>query len=80
MLSCVENKDCQFCSILTQDQKACYATPSYKKKKEKCDQKAIQEDPALVLVLGVAKDRQGLNSEEASITPGAKARKKQSSD
>ena len=34
-------------------------------------------DPALVSVLGVAKDRQDLNSEEASSTPGAKAKKTQ---
>ena len=50
--------------------------------KEKHDNKAIQEesrstlvDPALASVLGVAKDRQDLNSEEASSTPGAKAKK-----
>ena len=33
--------------------------------------------PALVSVLGVAKDRQDLNSEEVSSTPGAKAKKTQ---
>ena len=73
--------------VLTQDQKARLAIPSYQKKKEKCDQKAIEEessstqvDPALVSVLGVVKDGQGLNSEEASCTPGAKAKKKPSSE
>ena len=61
--------------------------PSYQKKKEKREQKAIQEgssntlvDPALVSELGVAKYRQDLNSEEASSTPGVKAKKKQSSE
>ena len=36
-------------------------------------------DVALVSVLGVAKEGKGLNSEEASSTPGAKAKKKESS-
>ena len=31
---CVEHKDCKFSNILTQDQKACLATPSYQEKKE----------------------------------------------
>ena len=49
-------------------------------KKEKLDQNTIQEssstlvDPALVSVLGVAKDGQGLNQEEASSTPGTKVK------
>ena len=54
---------------------------------EKCDQKAILEesnstlvDPALVSGLGVVKDRQDLNSEEASSTHGAKAKKTKSSE
>ena len=53
-------------------------------KKEKHDNKTTLEesssilvDPALVSVLGVAKDRQDLNSEEVSSTPGAKAKKTQ---
>ena len=37
-------------------------------------------DPALVSVLGVAKDGEALNSEEESSTPGAKAKKTQSSE
>ena len=37
-------------------------------------------DPASVSVLGVMKDRQDFNSEEASSTPGAKAKKIQSSE
>ena len=56
-------------------------------KRKRKNVKAIQEesstplvDPALVTVLGVAKDRQGLNSEETSSIPSAKARKKQSSE
>ena len=37
---CVKKeKECQFCNILTQDQKAHLATPSYQKKKEKHDLK-----------------------------------------
>ena len=71
----------------TQDQKARLITPSYQTKKEKCDQKAIKEessstlvDPAVVSVLGVAKDEPGLNSEEASSTPAAKVKKKRSSE
>ena len=58
------------------------ATPSYQKKKEKRDQKAIKEessstlvDPALVSVLGVAKDRQDLDSEEWNCTPVQKPRR-----
>ena len=50
--------------------------------KEKRDQKAIQEEsssplvnPASITVLGVVKDRQGLNPEKASSTPGAKVKK-----
>ena len=31
----VENKDCQFCNILSQDQKAHLVTPSYQEKKKK---------------------------------------------
>ena len=57
--------------MLTKDQKARLSTPSYQKKKEKCDKKAILEessstflDPALVSVLEIAKDRQELNSKE----------------
>ena len=63
------------------------STPCYQKKKEKRDQKAIQEelgstlvDPASVTVQGVAKDRQGLNPEEVSSTPGAKAKKSTGSE
>ena len=37
-------------------------------------------DPAFVSVLGVVKDRQDLNSKEASSTPGVKAKKTQSSE
>ena len=55
--------------------------------KEKCNQKAIQEEssstlvhPALVSMLGVVKDGQDLNSEEASSTPCVKAKKTQSSE
>ena len=74
---------CKFCDDLTQDQKAHLATPSYQDKEKKRDLKAIQEkscdtlvDPVLVTGIGVAKDRQGSNQEEASSTPsGAKAKK-----
>ena len=31
---CVKREDCQFCNILTQEQKSHLATPSYQKKKE----------------------------------------------
>ena len=81
----IKQQDCQHCNVLTVDQKACLSTPTYQKKQQKHELKAIQEewstplvDPALVTILGVAKDRQGLNSEEASGTPSAKAKKKQS--
>ena len=84
---CITKEDCQNHNVLTEDHKACLATPCYQKKKEKHDQKAILEessstlvDPALVSVLGVAKDRQDLNSEEVSSTPGAKAKKTKSSE
>ena len=73
---CIKNEDCQHCNVLTEAQKSCLATPSYQEKKEKREQKAISEelsstlmDAALVSVLGVAKDRQDLNSEELSSTP-----------
>ena len=84
---CVTNEDCQFCNVLAQEQKSHLATPSYQKKKEKHDNKAIHKelsnthvDPALVSVLGVRKDRQDLNSEEVSSTPDLKAKKTQSSE
>ena len=41
---CVEKKHFSFCNILTQDQKARLATPSYQKKKEKRNLKDIQEE------------------------------------
>ena len=73
---------CQFCIVLTQDQKARLSTPCYQKKKEKRDQKAIQEessstlvDTSSVTILGVVKDRQGLDLEEMSSTLGAKIKK-----
>ena len=73
---------CQFCKVLSQDQTACLATPSYHEKKEKRDQKAIQDklssivvDPASVTVVGVAK-----GNLQASSTPDMKARKRQSSE
>ena len=61
---CVKKEtDCQFCNVLTYDKKARLSTPTYQKKKEKHNLKAIQEessstlvDVALVSVLGVAKD------------------------
>ena len=70
--------------VLTEDQKSHLATPSYQKKTEKCYQTAIQEELSSTLVdpvsvLGIAKDRQDFNSEEASSTPGAKAKKNKSS-
>ena len=84
---CIKNEECQHCKILTEDQKSCLATPSYQKKKEKYEQKTISEesrstlvDPALVSVMGVAKDRQDSNSEEASSTPVVKAKKNKSSE
>ena len=74
---------CRYCDVLTQDQKARLSTPSYQEKEKKSELKAIQEesnstlvDPALVTVIGVAKDREGLNQKEASSTPsGVKAKK-----
>ena len=61
---CFEYKDCKCCNILTQDQMARLATPTYQKKKEKHNQKAVHEesssrlvDPGVVTVLGVVKDR-----------------------
>ena len=79
---CVKQEDCQFCNVLTQDQKARLSTPSYQKKKEKHDQKAIQEessstlvDSALVSVLEVVKDGEDLNSEEASSNPDKEFRR-----
>ena len=47
-----------------------------KKRKSSC----TLVDTALVSVLGVAKDNQDLNLEEASSTPGAKAKKTHSSE
>ena len=56
-------------------------------KKEKRDQKAIQEessstlvDRALVTIFRVAKDRQGLNPEEVSSTPAEKVKKSKGSE
>ena len=79
---CIKNEDCQHCNVLTEVHKSCLATPSYQKNKEKHEQTAISEessstlvDLALVSVLGVAKDRQDLNSEDVSSTPVAKAKK-----
>ena len=80
---CLKNEACQFCNFVTQQEKSCLATPSHQKKKQKYDKATLEElsstlvDPALVSVLGVAKDRQDLNSDEASSTPGAKAKKTQ---
>ena len=36
--------DCKFCNLLTPDQKAQLATPSYKFKKEKCEAKKLGMD------------------------------------
>ena len=41
---------CSFCNILTKDQKARLATPSYQTKKEKRDQKTIEEESSSTLV------------------------------
>ena len=48
--SCVKNEDCQFYNDLTQEQRSRLTTPSYQKKKEKRDQKAIQEASSSTLV------------------------------
>ena len=76
---CLKNENGQFCKILTQEQKARLSTPSYQEKKKNRDQKAILKessstrvDPALVTVVGVAKD-----SQQSSSTP-TKAGKRQS--
>ena len=66
-----------------EDQKLKLSTPLYQKKKEKCDLKMQAEqssstliDPALVSVLGMAKDGEYRSSEEASSTPaGVKVKK-----
>ena len=47
---CIKQEDCQFWNVLTQDQKACLSFPSYQKKKEKHDQKVIQEELSSTLV------------------------------
>ena len=79
---CVKNQPYPSCNILTEDQKLKLATPSYQKK-DKRDLKMQAEqssstliEPALVSVLGVAKDGESRSSEEASSTPrGAKVKK-----
>ena len=46
---CVENAhstDCRFCNLLTPDQKAQLATPSYNFKKEECEAKKLESDSA----------------------------------
>ena len=70
---CVKNQPCPSCNVLTEDQKLKLATPSYQKKKEKCELKLQAEqsastlvDPALVSVIGVVKDGESRSSEEAS--------------
>ena len=64
---CVNKKYCPHCNILTTEQKLHLSTPSYQKKKERCEQKSDKPegvevntstsvDPSLVSVIGVAKD------------------------
>ena len=60
---CIKDKPCSHCDLLTEDQKLRLATPAYQKKKEKRELKAKAEessstlvDPALVSVIGLAKD------------------------
>ena len=80
---CIKDKLCSHCELLTEDQKLRLATPAYQKKKEKRELKAKAEessstlvDPALVSVIGLAKDNGGKSSEEVSTTPvGVKAKK-----
>ena len=80
---CIKDKPCSHCELLTEDQKLRLATPAYQKEKEKRELKAKAEessstvvDPALVSVIGLAKDNGGKSSEEVSTTPvGAKAKK-----
>ena len=60
---------------LTRQRKKTVTRKPYKE-----EMSSILLDQALVLVLGVAKHRQDLNTEEVSSTPGAKANKKQNSE
>ena len=83
--TCVENKDstnCSHCNVLTPEQKAQLATPSYKLKKEKREAKKAETetpmesntlvDPSSVSVLGVV-DNAGVVS--PSVPPEKKVKK-----
>ena len=81
--------DCPNCDVLTTDQWAQLATPSYKIKKEKRDSKSDKSDRteaedtsftlvdlALVLVVGVMNDQKKIKSPEKSVVKD-KGKKKQ---
>ena len=80
--NCVKNLPCLDCDVLTEEQKVKLATPQYQKKKEKREARAVEEssstlvDPSTVSVIGLAKDKETVNSEEMSTTSaGAKIKK-----
>ena len=72
--TCVETpaKECTFCLLLTTEQKAQLATPSYKLKKEKRDAKKAElssptkdgtlVDPATISVIGAVSDNASISS------------------
>ena len=84
--TCVESPtiDCKFCNLLTPEQKAQLATPSYKLKKEKRDTKKAElsspskdgtlVDPATVAVIGAVSDTTSIASPPDSV-PDKKPRR-----
>ena len=48
---CVQNLQCDFCSVLTPEQVLKLSTPTYKLRKEKAKAKEVLVDPSSVVVL-----------------------------
>ena len=80
--NCVKDLPCISCDVLTEEQKAKWATPQYQKKKEKCEAKALEDasstlvDLSSVSVIGLASETEAANSEEMSTTPAGRKIKK----
>ena len=79
--------ECKFCIVLTPDQLAQLATPSYKLKKEKREAKKLEStpskdsslvDPSTVAVIGAVSDS-GTVTSPASVVPEKKAKKEKPS-
>ena len=74
--TCMMHQACSHCNILTSDQQAQLATPSYKLKKEKRysksdktdgDNSSTQIDPTLVSVLGAGNEKEKQKSPDKGV-------------